>query len=183
MVIGASLLSIGSAAADETTPPAASTIVGGTVHFTGQIINAACSVSNNSNNKPVELGQYRSANFKAVGDRSGAKPFTIELEDCDPSVAATAAVAFKGNLDSVDQTILSIGNSSGGVSGVAGGVGIEISDSKGKVLPPDGSSFSNTQALTAGKNVLNFTARYKATLAMVTPGEADADATFTMQYQ
>ena len=175
-LIGASILSAGYASA-------ATTVAGGTVHFTGQIVNAACAVSSTSSNQTVNLGQYRTANFTAVGAYSGKVPFTIKLEDCDPTVSTTAAVAFSGSADGNDNTVLSTSNISGGSAGAAAGVGIEISDSKGTVLAPTGAAFSSPQTLITGSNTLNFNARYKSTLANVTPGEADADATFTMQYE
>ncbi|MDL4454786.1 type 1 fimbrial major subunit FimA [Klebsiella michiganensis] len=175
VLIGAALLSAGTVAS-------AANVVGGTVHFTGQMVNAACAVSAASANQTVQMGQYRTARFAAVGDRSGAVPFTIKLEDCDTTVATTAAVAFSGAADANDPTLLQTSNISGGAAGAADGVGIEISDNKGKVLPPDGSTFSNAQTLNDGTNILNLSARYKSTKASVTPGQADADATFTMQY-
>ncbi|MDK1705093.1 type 1 fimbrial major subunit FimA [Serratia rubidaea] len=175
MVIGAALLSTGTVAS-------AANVNGGTVHFTGQLVNAACAVSADSSDQTVQLGQYRTARFAAVGDRSGLVPFTIKLEDCDTTVATTAAVAFSGSADANDPTLLATSNIGGGTSGAADGVGIEISDSKGKVLPPDGATFSNTQTLNDGTNIVNLNARYKSTKADVTPGQADADATFTMQY-
>ncbi|WP_307777051.1 type 1 fimbrial major subunit FimA [Serratia ureilytica] len=175
-VLAAALLSAGTMAT------AATTVPGGTVHFTGQIVNAACAVSAGSTDQTVNLGQYRTANFKAVGDRSGAVPFKIQLQDCDTSVSTQASVAFSGTAVSSDADVLAVSNISGGASGSASGVGIEIGDHTGKVLPPNGSVFSTAQTLIDGVNVLNFTARYKATAASVTPGQADADATFTMQY-
>ncbi|RSB24855.1 type 1 fimbrial major subunit FimA [Enterobacter cloacae] len=164
------------------TMASAAIVTGGTVHFTGQIVNAACAVSADSVEQTVKMGQFRTANFTAVGTRSNAVPFTIKLEDCDSSVSTTAATSFSGNLDAVDPTVLTISNVAGGAAGTASGVGIEISDHTGKVLKPDGSVFSTAQNLVDGHNVLNFTARYKSTEANVTPGEADADATFNMQY-
>lgn len=175
-VLAAALLSAGTMAT------AATTVPGGTVHFTGQIVNAACAVSAGSTDQTVNLGQYRTANFTAVGDRSGTVPFKIQLQDCDTSVSTQASVAFSGTADSTDTTVLNVGNISGGASGSASGVGIEIADQLGKVLTPNGSVYSTAQNLIDGVNVLNFTARYKSTAAAVTPGQADADATFTMQY-
>lgn len=164
------------------TMASAAIVTGGAVHFTGQIVNAACAVSADSIDQTVKMGQFRTANFTAVGTRSNAVPFTIKLEGCDSSVSTTAATSFYGNLDAVDPTVLTISNIAGGAAGTASGVGIEISDHTGKVLKPDGSVFSTAQNLVDGSNVLNFTARYKSTKANVTPGEADADATFKMQY-
>lgn len=161
---------------------AATTVQGGTVHFTGQIVNAACAVSADSMNQTVNMGQYRTALFTAVGTYSNEIPFTIKLEDCDTSVSTTAAVAFSGNSDSQDNTVLTVSNIGGGASGAASGVGIEIKDHAGQVIKPDGSVFSTPHTLIDGHNVLNFKARYKSTNATVTPGAADADATFQMQY-
>ncbi|MEC5317766.1 type 1 fimbrial major subunit FimA [Brenneria populi subsp. brevivirga] len=177
-LIGASVLSSGLAAA------ATTTVSGGTVHFKGEIVNAACAVSTNSADQTVNLGQYRTANFTAAGSYSSKVPFTIKLEDCDTTVSTTAAVAFNGSADATDSTVLTTSNNTSGGAGAASGVGIEISDSKGTVLTPNGSTFSAAQTLVNGNgNTLNFTARYKSTQATVTPGQADADATFTMQYE
>lgn len=160
----------------------AAVVTGGTVHFTGQIVNAACAVSAESVDQIVKMGQFRTANFTSVGMRSHAVPFTIKLEDCDTNISTTAAVSFYGNLDANDPTVLAVSNIAGGASGSASGVGIEISDYTGKLVKPDGSVFSTAQNLVDGANVLSFTARYKSTLASVTPGQADADALFKMQY-
>ncbi|RXN69646.1 type-1 fimbrial protein subunit A [Providencia rettgeri] len=175
-VFAMSLLSVGAVAS------AATTVPGGTVHFTGQIVNAACAVSADSTNQTVNMGQYRTAFFTDVGIRSNAVPFTIKLEDCDTKVSTTAQTSFTGNSSSVDNTLLTVSNVGGGAAGAASGVGIEISDSTGTVLKPDGSVFSAPQTLNDGQNTLHFTARYKSMSKTVTPGAADADATFTMQY-
>lgn len=173
-IMTGALLSVGSMAyaVDEEKPIVQ--VMGGTLHFTGEIVNAACAISPDSINKTINLGQYRSANFKAVGDRSVLIPFSLKLDDCDPTVAQTAAVAFSGSTDLVDKTVLLTGSE---------GIGIEISDASGTVIPPDGSSFTEAKKLSTGANVFNFSARYKSTLATVKPGAADADVTFTMQYQ
>ncbi|MFP1728204.1 fimbrial protein [Lonsdalea quercina] len=130
--MGASLLSTGFSAFTATTTVSVS---GRTVHFVGQIINAAYAVSTSSTNQTVNLGQYRNANFASVVTSSGKVSYTINLEDGDASVSTTAAVAFTGNADANDNTLLSVSNISGGCAGVASGVGIEVSSSKGVVLP------------------------------------------------
>ncbi|ERK09501.1 Fimbriae-like adhesin SfmA [Pantoea sp. AS-PWVM4] len=70
---------------------------GGTVHFEGQLVNAACAVSTQSDNQTVRLGQYR-----------------------------TAAVAFAGQTDATDPTLLAVNSGDNGT--MARGVGIEILD-------------------------------------------------------
>ncbi|MDA8477587.1 type 1 fimbrial major subunit FimA [Citrobacter sp. Awk 4] len=156
-------------------------VSGGTVHFEGELVNAACAVSTQSADQVVTLGQYRTASFAAVGDTTAQIPFSIVLNDCDPSVAATAAVAFSGQSDLTNDALLAIVSSDN--STTAGGVGIEILDSKSSPLKPDGATFSTAQALVEGTNTLRFSARYKATATSATPGQANADATFIMKYE
>ncbi|MEY1423870.1 type 1 fimbrial major subunit FimA [Morganella morganii] len=153
---------------------------GGTVHFTGELVNAACAVSTETSNQTVDLGQYRTAKLAVSGDMSNPVPFKIKLVDCDPAVATTAAVAFSGPAMSGDATLLAV--SSGTNAPAAQNVGIQISDTAAKVLSPSGADFSATKTLVKGSNVLDFTARYVAKGA-TTPGQANADATFVVKYE
>ena len=156
-------------------------VSGGTVHFEGELVNAACAVSTQSSDQVVTLGQYRTASFAAVGDTTAQIPFSIVLNDCDPNVAATAAVAFSGQSDNTNNNLLAVASADNGTT--AGGVGIEILDNTSTALKPDGATFSTAQALVEGTNTLRFSARYKATAASATPGQANADATFIMKYE
>ncbi|WP_330983219.1 MULTISPECIES: type 1 fimbrial major subunit FimA [Enterobacterales] len=160
---------------------ATTTVNGGNVHFKGELVNAACAVSTESSNQTVELGQYRTASFTKTGDTSAKIPFSIVLNDCDPTVAATAAVAFTGQIDATDTSLLSV--ASGSNTDTASGVGIEIMDNASATLTPNGTVFSAAQNLVQGTNTLQFSARYKATADTTTPGQANADATFVMKYE
>jgi len=159
----------------------ANPVNGGSVHFTGELVNAACAVSTQSSDQIVNLGQYRTASFTKAGDTSAQTPFTIVLNDCDSEVAATASVAFTGQTDATDPTLLAV--NSGDNSTTASGVGIQILDGSSKVLTPDGATFSTARNLIDGTNTLPFSARYKATSATTTAGQANADATFVMKYE
>ncbi|EKG3710805.1 type 1 fimbrial protein subunit FimA [Salmonella enterica] len=163
----------GAAVAADPTPVSVS---GGTIHFEGKLVNAACAVSTKSADQTVTLGQYRTASFTAI-----QVPFSIVLNDCDPKVAANAAVAFSGQADNTNPNLLAV--SSADNSTTATGVGIEILDNTSSPLKPDGATFSAKQSLVEGTNTLRFTARYKATAAATTPGQANADATFIMKYE
>jgi len=46
------------------------TVTGGTVHFRGSLVDAACAVSADSADQTVNLGQYTLHHFKKVGDKS-----------------------------------------------------------------------------------------------------------------
>ncbi|NQF19460.1 type 1 fimbrial protein subunit FimA, partial [Enterobacter hormaechei] len=84
-VIATLALVAGAAHAED--PVAPVSVNGGTVHFKGELVNAACSVNTDSSEQTVNLGQYRTAKFTKVGDTTSNIPFTIELNDCDPAVA------------------------------------------------------------------------------------------------
>ncbi len=170
-----------SGAAHAEDPATSVTVNGGTIHFKGELVNAACSVSTQSDGQIVKLGQYRTAAFTKAGDTSAQIPFTIVLNDCDSTVAATAAAAFSGQADAKDPTLLAVASGDNGTT--ATGVGIQILDRASKVLSPDGATFSTAQNLSDGTNTLPFTARYKATAATATAGQANADATFVMKYE
>lgn len=158
------------------------TVTGGTVHFRGSLVDAACSVSTDSVDQIVDLGQHPLHDFKTIGDKSELRPFTIKLEDCDTTVATTAAVAFSGSVDSTNSDLLAV-DSSGSNEASAAGVGIQILDESSKVVKPDGSTFSTAHKLIDGENILNFKSQYVSTVASPTAGQANADATFIMQYQ
>ncbi|WP_279051063.1 type 1 fimbrial major subunit FimA [Cedecea davisae] len=179
LVATLALVSAAANAADPVVDPV--TVNGGTVHFQGELVNAACAVSTQSDGQVVKLGQYRTAAFTKVGDTSSQIPFNIVLTDCDSTVAATASVAFSGQTDATDPTLLAV--NSGGNATTAKGVGIEILDRTSKTLAPNGSTFSTAQTLNDGENTIPFTARYKATAATATAGLANADATFVMKYE
>ena len=168
--------------ANATTTSTTSTVNGGTVHFTGQFVNAACAVSTDTADQTIDLGQYRTASITAAGQTTTNIPFNIKLVNCDTSVATTAAITFTGTPDEDNSTLFAV-NSGGTNSTAASGVGIQLLDSASNDLPPDGTTYSMTKTLTDGDNTIPFTARYKSTAATVTAGQADADATFVIQYQ
>lgn len=166
----------GAAVAADPTPVSVS---GGTIHFEGNWLMQPVPLAL-IRRSTVTLGQYRTASFTAIGNTTAQVPFSIVLNDCDPKVAATAAVAFSGQADNTNPNLLAV--SSADNSTTATGVGIEILDNTSSPLKPDGATFSAKQALVEGTNTLRFTARYKATAA-TTPGQANADATFIMKYE
>ena len=55
----------------------AAVVDGGTIHFEGELVNAACSVNTDSSEQTVNLGQYRTAKFTKIGDTTSNIPFNI----------------------------------------------------------------------------------------------------------
>lgn len=146
----------------------AAVVDGGTIHFEGELVNAACSVNTDSADQVVTLGQYRTDIFNAVGNTSALIPFTIQLNDCDPVVAANAAVAFSGQADAINDNLLAIASSTNTTT--ATGVGIEILDNTSAILKPDGNSF-NQPELDPRDQRSSFSARYKGTVQVHQQGK------------
>ncbi|OAT49460.1 type 1 fimbriae major subunit [Proteus hauseri ATCC 700826] len=154
------------------------TVSGGTVHFVGQIVAAGCSVDSESMNQTVEMGQVRTAAFAAKGDKSDAKDFNITLNNCDVAIAKNVAFSFLGQTSTATD-ILAL---SGTTDGSAKNVGINIIDQSGVNLKVDGSTFGAKTALVNGRNIIPLTARYISTGDTVQAGQANAVATFNVQY-
>ncbi len=172
-LIAASLMTAGLAHA------ATTTVNGGTVHFKGEVVNAACAVDAGSVDQTVQLGQVKAATLSEAGKTSSAVGFNIQLNDCDTTVATKAAIAFSGVVVNADNpTALALESSS---AGGATNVGVQVLDSAGKAVQFDGSP-STAATLTDGTNTLPFQARYIATGA-ATPGTANANANFKVQYE
>ncbi len=126
IVISALSLSSAAALADTVT------VNGGTVHFKGEVVNAACAVDAGSIDQTVQLGQVRSAKLATAGNTSTAVGFNIQLNDCDTTVATKASVAFTGTaIDSANPTVLALQNSA---AGGATNVGVQILDRTGTPL-------------------------------------------------
>jgi major type 1 subunit fimbrin (pilin) len=173
-----SALSLSSAAALADTTP--TTVNGGTVHFKGEVVNAACAVDAGSVDQTVQLGQVRTASLAQEGATSSAVGFNIQLNDCDTTVADKAAIAFLGTaIDGTHPNVLALQSSA---AGSATKVGVQILDRTGAALALDGATFSAQTTLNNGTNTIPFQARYYA-IGAATPGAANADATFKVQYQ
>ncbi|WP_336932220.1 type 1 fimbrial major subunit FimA [Acinetobacter bereziniae] len=159
-------------------PP--TTIEGGEIQFKGELVNAACAITTGTQNDPVILGQYRTASLATAGDKTSPVPFEIKLTDCDPTVQATASVAFQGTPAISGSTLLQVIGD--GNAPAAKNIGIQITDYTAKKLGISGSTFSTPQTLINGNNTLKFNAYYEAT-GESTPGQANSNATFYVKYE
>lgn len=159
---------------------APTTVNGGPIYFEGEVVNAACAVDAGSIGQKVPLGQVKTTTLATAGNTSSAVGFKIQLNECDSTVAATAAVAFTGTaVNSTYPTALAL---QGSAAGSATNVGVQILDRTGAALPVDGATFSATTPLSDGTVIVPFQARYIAT-GVATAGLANAEATFKVQYQ
>ncbi|HBB6573011.1 type 1 fimbrial major subunit FimA [Escherichia coli] len=161
------------------TSASAATVNGGTVHFKGEVVDAACAVSLNSFDQTVNLGQVRAAKLANDADKSAPVGFDIELSDCSTLTSANAAIIFTGNQPAGHNDILAVQ----GGAGTATNVGVQVTDYTGKAVIFDGSTASTNYKLTDGTNKIPFQARYIAVGGAAGAGTANADATFKVQYQ
>lgn len=155
----------------------------GTVTFKGAIIDAPCSITPETVDQTVNLGQVSNVALKA-GGQSTPKNFQIKLENCElisgekePGKNNTVAITFTGASSIDDSALL-------GITGTAKGAGIAITDGSGKLI--ELGKASSAQTLGNGNNTLSFSAYLqgnKASNAVVTPGEFQSVADFTLAYQ
>ncbi|MCG0457722.1 fimbrial protein [Enterobacter cloacae complex sp. ECC445] len=150
----------------------------GTVNFTGEILDAACTVDVNSQNQTVVLGSYNKSEFAAVGDKTAAKKFDIVLKDC-PTTVTSAKVRFDGTPEGNDPTLLAIDSS---VAGAATGVAINLMTADKADLPLHGENSYSYALSSTQDNTLDFYAQYKSTAASVTAGPANSVANFSVIY-
>lgn len=163
--------------ADEPAPPPPITVSGGTLKFTGSLVNAPCTVEQSSEGMVVDLQQYRVADFQNIGDVSAAKQFEIKLGNCAVDTYKKAQVTFNGLTAEGNPHVLAV---AAGASS-ARGIGLQILHA-GKPVFVDNSAPSESTSLNPGETKLFFQAQYISTDAEVKPGKANASADFTVTY-
>ncbi|WP_336220212.1 fimbrial protein [Citrobacter amalonaticus] len=150
----------------------------GTVNFSGQILDAACTVDVASQNQTVTLGQYNKSEFTNAGDVTAAKKFSIVLKDC-PAAVTQAHVRFDGTPETTDSTLLAIDSSA---AGAATGVAINMMSADMTQLPLHGDNNYRYTLSSTAPNSLDFYAQYKSTAQTVTAGPANSVASFSVVY-
>lgn len=146
----------------------------GTITFTGSITDSPCSITAETANQTVDLGQVSDS---ALNNNETSSPvnFYIQLEQCDASkLKSGASVGFTGATDANNEEML-------GITGSASGAGIVITDGSGTPVKLDG-TLSNAQTIGDGSNKLSFSAYVEANGASVTPGDFSSTADFTLSY-
>lgn len=148
----------------------------GTIDFTGEIIDNACELAAGSDALKVNLGKVSKTALPSTGSTAAATKFTIKLINC-PATINNATVKFDADSYLGDDTVIALRKD----TGVATGVGIQITDDTNTVVPLF--TASKAYALKTGvENNLDFRARYIAKSDTVTVGPANGNATFTINY-
>lgn len=150
----------------------------GKVTFTGSIIDAPCSITPESSDQTVSLGQVASHMLKD-GGTSTPQRFTIDLENCfygsnENALRNSVAVTFSGTASTQDATLL-------GLSGEASGAGIAITDESGKII--EMGKPSSLYNMVGANPSLGFTAYLKGASSTITTGDFESVANFVMDYQ
>lgn len=152
----------------------------GKINFTGEILDAACTVDIGAGNTmSVDLGKISKSTLDKTGATSAPTSFALTLKDC-PAAVTTAAIKFDGTALDGDNSIIAL--TAGTVENpAASGVGIQIMDDEDAVVSL--STASKSYALEAAtENKLNFSARYIANSDTVVAGPADSAISFTVNY-
>ena len=140
----------------------------GTIDFTGEIIDQACELAAGSDALKVNLGQVSKKALPNAGSTAAATKFTIKLINC-PATVTTASVKFDADSYIGDDEVIKLKEETG------------VTDDTNKIVP----LFTASKAYPLQQNVennLDFRARYIAKSDTVTPGPANATATFTINY-
>lgn len=155
----------------------------GTITFKGSIIDAPCSIAQNSQYQTVEMDQIANVALRN-GGKSQLTPFKIELLGCDMGTLKSATAKFTGS-PAANPKLLAL-------KGSAKGASLAIADHTGELL--DLGSESPAQTLADGNNYLLFNAYLQgdmstpagggeAVAATVVPGSFETFANFTLDYQ
>lgn len=152
----------------------------GTVTFTGSIIDAPCSITPETIDQTVDLGQVSNVALKD-GGKSTPRNFQIDLENCELVTTGTG----KNNMVSLTFTGMesSAGNGRLGITGTAQGASIAITDGAGTVI--ELGKPTQAQSLQSGNNTLSFSAYLQGDNASggIVPGNFQSIADFTLAYQ
>lgn len=173
--LGMTLVSGFASAAASGTTTAAGKMGHGTVHFKGEIIDAPCSISPDSADQTVDLGQVSSATLKD-GGVSTPVPFSIKLQNCDISNYHTVTATWSGTEDTNQAGVW-------GITGTASGAGIVLRDASEKEIKLGAETASTT--LTASNSTIAMSAFLKGdgSKVTVTPGAFTGAADFILAYQ
>lgn len=150
----------------------------GKITFKGSIIDAPCSISPDSIDQTVDLGQI--SNMALVdGGKSSPRPFDIALQHCDiTNLKNGITLTFNGTAASFDASKKTLG-----IAGTGAGAGVQITNSAGNVLTLG--TATPFQQLQHGNNTLRLAAYLVGNggdIKTITAGEFSSVADFTLSY-
>ena len=158
--------------------------VGGVVHFTGFITDSTCAVNGEKDNpfkESLDLGTYLTTDFTAAGDVSTSVPLNLSLTGCPKSVTGVSLriTSNEGPDDYASDYAIVEGVDE--EDDIASGVAIRLNDDAGEQIPYG--EESKTWDVTDGSVDVTVEAQYVANGTAMTPGNANLDATFAINYK
>lgn len=155
----------------------------GVITFKGAIIDAPCSIAQDSAYQTVEMDKISNVSLKN-GGKSSPKTFKIELRGCELGALKSATATFTGSPASNPDLLA--------IRGTAQGASLAIADHTGELIKLG--SASPAQTLSDGDTYLEFKAYLQgnmdtpsgggtATAAEIVPGDFETFANFTLAYQ
>lgn len=147
------------------------------LEITGTIVSRTCSVSAESQNMTVQMGNASNKQFFQAGEGANYVPVTVHLEKCGKE-ANQVSVTFTGTPDSVNPNLLALGADAQAATGVA----IALYDGDKTLIPINTATDPSPLEPSSANVALPFYARYLATGSQVRSGTANAVATFSLVY-
>ncbi|MDL4455013.1 fimbrial protein [Klebsiella michiganensis] len=149
------------------------------LRVTATLVANSCTVSPDSKNKTVDMGTWATKQFIATPQGVPPVRFALNLENCG-GAASGVKVSFTGTPDKDDNTLLALNAG----AGAATNLGIAILDKDRNRIPLVKPSTVYPISAGAARVSMVFYGQYVASAGKpVTPGSANADATFTLDYQ
>lgn len=149
----------------------------GTVTFKGAIIDSPCSITPDTIDQTVNMGQVSNKALEN-GGKSNPRPFYIKLENCDVSALTdkTVQATFSGSTSSANSDHLAITGTASGASialTTEGGNDMKLGQPSPAIQIQDNNNTLSFAAYLQGDNLASG----------VTPGEFTSVANFTLAYQ
>ncbi|MBP6116045.1 MAG: fimbrial protein [Neisseriaceae bacterium] len=150
----------------------------GQVEFYGEIIDAPCSVSPDSEDQRIPMGQVSNKELDKGKTSVTPRAFNIQLENCSMDTLKSVQVTFAGDPDAKDADLLKL-------VGTAGGAGVKLVDVNNANKAIKLGTATDAIAMVDGDKTLKFAAHLKGNdvAADVTAGDFTATTTFTLAYQ
>lgn len=145
------------------------------IELYGEVTVSTCGILESEQNKYVDLGSHATKDLSRVGNKTVPVSIPFNLSNCPPGSPVT--LTFSGNRNQVNPELLALEDTPNAATNIA----IEILDSDKKRLPLDTKSPSLI-ADQDGNIFTTFYANYIATKDFATPGVANGNAQFTLQY-
>ncbi|MBP1132028.1 MULTISPECIES: fimbrial protein [unclassified Serratia (in: enterobacteria)] len=158
----------------------------GSVTFTGEIIDAPCSIAPGNIDQTIAMGQISNLSLKDGRASELKQDFKIVLEDCTSATAKTVKTTFTGEpggATGTDKKMVALGSGS-----TAKGASIVITDTKNSNAVVELGTATTGQVIAAGDTdaELEFQAYLKGNggaLDTIVPGAFTSVVNFALNYQ